>query len=948
LPESADATTQDRSDPDAITRPGLELTAALAIAASGSRVGMRLDRYVLGEPIGEGGMGVVHRAQDPVLDRELAIKLLRMRSDATAKARLVVEAKAMAALAHPNVLPIYDVGTVDDEVYLAMELVHGQTLRQWMQHGGQHWRMALQLVLAAGRGLAAAHAIGMVHRDFKPANVLLADDGRVLVTDFGLARADASLVGRGAEVAASSWPSGESSELTMRGEVIGTPAYMAPEMLSDLPVTARSDQFAFCVALYEALYGARPWSAIELAAAVARGHVLTVPSPRRRGGVPRRVHAAIVRGLSWDPAQRWPSMTTLVDALEHAARTPSGRLVAIGAASLALGVGAFAIGDREPPCADGREQLAGVWDPSRRDAVVDAVQRRYGTDELARGIVDALDARADEWVLLHDRTCAAVIAEGLVWADDGRAACLSQRRAQLRTFVDALVEGDGSMLAATDVLPTGESCAHVDDGTLGAADPQERARLREQLGAASGLFAAGAYDETIRRTRDIAAAAEAMGEPAVQAAAEALRGDALNELEDGEPAAEALERAYFLARQAGDDLVARDAASTLAFVLGARLARPADARLWLDHAESAASRLPADPLATASLLTNAGAIAREEGDYERAIASFERALEIRRAEVGDDDVQVAGVLLNLGNVLGDVGRNAEARTATTKALEIWTDRLGPHHPDVVRALTNLGTIEYDDGEYDAALARYGEALARCEKSFGDDEPCVHVHIVLGNVLWRVGRLDEALEHDLLALALAERHYGPDDPHTGIALANVGNVLDARGEHAAAIERWTAARVIWEKALGSDHAQVGMILTNIANARDSLGDRAAALADLERARDVLARALGPRHGHLGTVEHDIAYIRAELGELELAELHYREALSLREDTLPAEHPDVARTLVGLGGVLVDRGRARDAIPLLERAVAIVDGATVDADERRSTNAQLARARTAARR
>ena len=247
------------------------------------RRGDTLGRYLIVDTLGRGGMGVVYAAYDPELDRKIAVKVLAqgLPSDASGR-RLVSEAKAMAKLSHPNVVSVYDVAEADGAVFLAMELVEGRTLARWLEDAPRTLREILEVFVPAGRGLAAAHAAGLVHRDFKPHNVMVADDGRVVVLDFGIARRSPGIeAGRETEEPPSD--SVDASQPETMGPV-GTPAFMSPEQIERAVVDARTDQFSFCVSLYRAVYGEAPFagaSVAELGRAVLEGRV--TPQPRDTG-----------------------------------------------------------------------------------------------------------------------------------------------------------------------------------------------------------------------------------------------------------------------------------------------------------------------------------------------------------------------------------------------------------------------------------------------------------------------------------------------------------------------------------------------------------------------------------------------------------------------------------------------------------------------------------------
>ena len=269
--------------------------------------GVAIGHFVIERKVGAGGMGEVYAAHDPRLDRRVAIKVLRPTSRAAdAATRLVREAQALAKLAHPNVVAVYEVGEADGRVFLAMQFVEGETLGEHLARARPRWDEVLRLYVAAGRGLAAAHAAGLIHRDVKPGNVLIDRHGHVAVTDFGVARAAADGDGDGAARAdVSTGGSALSTDVTVAGAVIGTPAYMAPEQHAGRRATAASDQFGFCVAVWQGLFSAMYSS--------GEGALTPPPSGHK---VPRRIVRALERGLAREPAQRWPTIAALLAGLE--------------------------------------------------------------------------------------------------------------------------------------------------------------------------------------------------------------------------------------------------------------------------------------------------------------------------------------------------------------------------------------------------------------------------------------------------------------------------------------------------------------------------------------------------------------------------------------------------------------------------------------------------------
>jgi len=308
-------------------------------------VGDRVGRYLVLSTLGTGGMGVVFAAYDPQLDRKVALKLLRsglQLATKDARKRLQREAQAIAQLSHPNVVGVYDVGTTDDgDLYIAMEFVEGDTLTTWLKRWPRTWREIIDVFLQAARGLVAAHSVGLLHRDFKPDNVLVGGDGRVRVTDFGLAR---SLIahldeesGRGPTP---QMPTALNSQLTATGTVLGTPRYMPPEQLTGPDIDARADQFSFCVALHEALYGEHPLPGSTSVSMLEKGDKANPPPDNTR--VPSNINKAVARGLERDRAKRWPTMAQLMAELVPPAPRVNARIVAMGLGGLLLVTGAAA------------------------------------------------------------------------------------------------------------------------------------------------------------------------------------------------------------------------------------------------------------------------------------------------------------------------------------------------------------------------------------------------------------------------------------------------------------------------------------------------------------------------------------------------------------------------------------------------------------------------------
>src|SRR5215468_9888081 len=441
-------------------------------------LGASLGRYRLERELGAGGMGVVHAAFDPDLERRIALKVLRVAAPGLeAKDRLLREARAMARLAHPNVVTVHEVGTANGRDYVAMELIQGETLADWLRSGKRRQFEIIAAFLAAGRGLAAAHAAGIVHRDFKPHNVLRSRHGRIVVTDFGLAREaqvelpmrrDAMTSGISPPTALSSGTPGSLPGITATGALLGTPAYMAPEQWSGGLVTPATDQFAFCVALWEALAGERPYrgpTLDELRAQAALG-----PAALDASRVPRRLRAILCRGLDPDPAQRWRNMDALLAQIARAERRPGIALAIVAGAVVAAGVLVLALraGDQliarsrcEPPVFD----PAQVWSPAARGAL---------TGQAAA--VGQLDAELAAWRAARAAACRVEPA-----ARSPRLACLDGVLARIDAVVRAVqIDRAGPQVDAGALLVDPRVCELARAPRLSATTSPE---LREVMAA---------------------------------------------------------------------------------------------------------------------------------------------------------------------------------------------------------------------------------------------------------------------------------------------------------------------------------------------------------------------------------------------------------------------------------------------------------------------------------
>ncbi|WAS97262.1 serine/threonine-protein kinase [Nannocystis punicea] len=886
-------------------------TAAAPPLMRGDSVG----RYVVLDCIGMGSMGTVYSAFDPELDRKIALKLLRVRPEADAgwrvvQPRLLREARALAQLSHPNVVTIHDVGALAHRVFIATELVDGCTLREWRGQRPRGWREIVEVFLAAGEGLAAAHSAGIVHRDFKPDNVLVGADGRVRVADFGMARMfsaeDAPAV-----------PTDDPEALAVTGALLGTPAYMAPEQLDGRPADARSDQFSFCVALYEAICGVRPFpgrTLSELADHVRRGD-MRLPPPDRV--LPAWLAALLTRGLKVQPAARHPDMRALLDALRATPRRRSRRrLLAAGLLALvATAAGGYVVAQRSIPgvesrlCSGAPDKLRGVWDgPTRQAAQIAFAATRAPYAAGAWASVQApLDAHAAAWTAAYTENCLATRARGeqSEAVMDLRVACLDRQLDELRALTGLLVTADAEVVlsapAMAHALGGPEVCSDIEAlQARGRPDPgrPEAAALQAEIATARALRRAGKLSQARAHAQAAHARAQELGLtwPAAEALVEVGRAQA--ELaEDLVAAEQGLADAVWAAEASGDVEAAADGWIELVNVRRARAEYPT-AEEAARRADAAVHRL-ADDARAAQLAMQVGQLHSARGQYDAALASYRAGL--------------AGF---------------EALGAA-------------HETDAARARSDIGVGLQRQGHHEAALASFQQAAEALERSLGADHPdLATVRNNIGATLSRLGRRTEAVALFRQVLAGRERAFGRGHPRTLTALQNIATVQGELGEHGEAHDLLRQVLAIQERTLGPEHPNIGLTLSNLAITLRALGARDQARAALERGLRIQERGLGPEHTALALTLISLGGEQMHAGDLDAALTSFERALAIRTKQLGPDHELVGRALKRLGDCQQRIGRTDDAIASFERALTIL---AHGADPFGPLEAQLALAR-----
>jgi tetratricopeptide (TPR) repeat protein/predicted Ser/Thr protein kinase len=806
--------------------------------------GTAIRRYVVLERIGEGGMGVVYSAYDHGLDRRIALKLVRDPTSSVRRQRLLREGQALAKLSHPNVVAVYDVGTFNDQVFVAMELVEGQTVRDWLDESPRSEREILAVFDSAGEALIAAHAAGLVHRDFKPDNVLIDDQGRVRVGDFGLALIAGQEAGQDGDADREALASGPPATLTRTGAAVGTPAYMAPEQHARSAVGAEADQFSFCVALWEALGGSRPFrgdTPVELAAEMVAGR-LQEPARAIRPWLRR----SLSRGLEVDPGRRYPSMAALVAALKRP-RAVRRRWLSAAVAALAIGgLGLVALGggSRDRPCRDSSRKLASVWDPARADQV----SRAFGADASLASVRRSLDDRARAWTDMHRQACEAtrISGEQSEAMLDLRMECLDRRRDEMRALVDLLAAADRdtvlSALPAVEALPAIDSCGNAAAlrEVIPPPDPAtaaEARRLRERHAAINALLLTGHARTALEQARGLAADAARLGYKPVEAEALVLVATGLRASGEMAAAEETLYQALAAAEAGRANELVVDAWLELAWVVGEEQARYRDAHRLIQLARGALARLGPNPRLEATLEDGVGVLYLDEGKLDLARRHLERGLALSEKLYGPNHTDVAANLQHLALLEQAEGNHDEAIAMHRRARTITEKELGPEHPNMLSLLGGEGGALYEADRLDEAALVLERGLALAEKTGAGSSPFTASLLAnVGSVYRDQKRYAESRDANQRAVEIMSATFG-DHPHTATALYNLGLALRDLGDHPAAIERLERAVAMREK-IGGDPLELASDLQALASVQERAGRLPLAIRALERSLSIV--------------------------------------------------------------------------------------------------------------
>ncbi len=854
-------------------------------AAIGSTIG----RYRVRALIGGGGMGHVYEAYDQELDRSLALKVLRpdLRGSAAVLAeRLIRESRLMAKVVHPSVITVHDVGRDGDAVFIAMELIRGDTLGSYA--AAKPWREIVELYERAGEGLAAAHRAGIVHRDFKPDNVLIelvgGRAGRVVVTDFGIAFVAIDDAPRSATV-----PS--DIKLTTTGAAIGTPAYMAPEQLAGGIADVRSDVFAFTVSLWESLFGTRPFPGASVAE--IQTALKSPPRADEARDVPAKVIRILEGGLAIDPAAR-PALADLIAELASTRRPSKALWIAAGLVAVAGGVTAIAMLGRSAPASDpcnaGLVTLAQGFDPI-------ALHASLGGDlEVAARVMPKVNAIAAAWRDTHAVTC---VSDRQPIQQPAITACLDARRLELGGFVDDLrADGPGMAVALVRTIGDPAACAKPAPSLTSSNVPDDPALRRRVTPIRYRMIEARVFGEKgeLAKVDFVALANDAKVWPRVHAEALYLLGMAQAQGGDPKAATKTYREAAAVAQTAHHDLVAADC--------------------WIELTAIATF---------------------DDGDATRGLEYLtyaEAALE-RLGHPVELEAQLAYVK---GTTLIEANRVAEAETSLRRAIELGTTA----EPETLaQALQGLGYLHERQGRYADAVAAYRQAidrLAAMGQAGSANDAIFRTRLALDLAL--LGNGDEAEREARRAVEVADRSFGPDSPDRASAHEALAHVLHSLGKDDDALAVARAVRAEIARSAGERSKHYADLLALEGEILDGVGRFADAVTAFERACDILAFETGADSVAVAQCRVSESHALAALGKR-------ADALGIVDRAVPllrtayGVHPLVARALVTRGEIHGDLGHRSLAIEDLEAAIAILDKAAFDPGVLGSAQFALAR-------
>ncbi len=898
--------------------------------------GTNLGRYVVLAKVGAGGMGVVYSAFDPELDRQIAIKVIRaeiLKDMERAHANLRDEARAMAQLTHPNVVRVYDVGTQGELVYIAMEFIEGEDLLSFAkrQRAKGEWQSIFEACMQAGRGLQAAHDAGLVHRDFKPSNVLVAGDGRAFVVDFGLTRIF-SKAGDGGSVG---WSSAS-----------GTPGYAPPEQLAGDPTDSRSDQYSFCVTVAECLFGRDPRSIFSRLDREQDTELKT----------PKRLAPLLQRGLAAESGDRYQSMRALLDNLEKSAK-PRYRPAIVGASAASLtavGLLMFVLGGRNAEaadlCAGGAERFEQLW-PEQRQSDLDVLLASTKYSKHSTYFLKTTGERSRNLVEQQRLSCEATFVDKTQSAElfDRQMFCLNSLATELESII-SMVEGGVSVevgQSSLSALASVSDCRVSESLLATKAPPSDASSLREiqavedLLAERRVLEAARKPEEALKKVELAITKARAIGYGPLLTRVESHNAELLERLERFDEARQAAERARDAASEGRDTRQLIMALLKLASIVNTHEDDADEALAYLATARSLSLGIDLPVLDKVEIEITSGSLAQTNEEHEKSRAYAQAGLELLKP-LDEEDSKVQGSKIILLEILASVhfaaGELDKASPLLWNIHELKKKRLGPEHSQLAVTLTNIATVDYQLGKLEDSLATLGrvrELLRSPDAAKADLGQVSSLEALIQN---RLGHLPEAIALFQETIEIYKEVFGEDHANIWRTKANLANTYMAlqRWEETLEIQRGFAA---WAtERYGADSptaiaARLNLATTTV-QAHYEDGEVQAGQLLLEE----LASELPKGHPTLVNIRVMQGNAFLVLKQPADAAKFFEKALKLNESTPNPEPSFTATTTGALAEAMWDAGKRRQSLVVARRALALYDKLSSPLTEYRAEQAK----------
>jgi serine/threonine-protein kinase len=932
LVETARATTQDPAgEPEEQVLP---------------TVGDYVGRFEIIEQLGKGGMGIVFLARDPDLDREVCLKFLRRNTSSEEESRVLREARSMARLSHPNVVTVYEVGKFNDRLFVVMEYVEGMNLREWLIQNKPNWRMVLDVFTSAAKGLAAAHQAGVVHCDFKPDNVLLAQDKdqvrRVLVGDFGLAYFQTPDHPKKLEKIQID-NQGLLDTITIAGKLPGTPAYMAPEQIQGQQVDIKSDQFSFCVALFEALYDARPFGGKNLAAIEENILAGRIDYPSRKPALPGWLKEIFIVGLNPDPDQRHASMAELANLLSKKLNKNKRLISAAIAFALMLVVLMVVVWLGHPqPCPGAEDKLVGIWDKSRKTTLKKsflATKLPFAQQTFVT-TAKALDDYRQTWLKQHQAACLAgqVRQETSLELLDRRMECLDQRLQEFKIVTDYLSRPDNEIVSkAIDItgnMTSADICFEADALASLAPIPKDVdtkkavQKTRAKMKKLEAMLDSGKIKPLLNLAQEIDKEADQIEFVPLKAESLYWLGKVQRTMGKPRPAKKTFDQAIRLGMAADHQRLVALSWIELVKLIGVDLAQPKEAIQLADTTLVMLDRLAADEELKADLLFSQAKVSSFAGQPEKVKDKFQAALEIFERRFGTNHPKTLGVRAqHIINVLISLGEFARAQKEIEKVQIVLKESYGLEHPKNILLLWYQAVVQNALGNYQKEKELAKKALSLSEKIYGPKHPQTALcHQGVGQSGGYMEDLSNKLQHIKKALAINQEVFGPQHPYVTDNYRTLASIYNEAGQYQKAKVAIQKSIEIAESVLGDDHYSVYQSYSVLAYIQKDQGKLDEALLSHYKVIEWNKRK---RRDIFWWYEDNlaVAQILMEKGELNKASDEIHQTTQAFEKKFGTSHPDYSDCLLVLLELLVATKDYTQAQQVLSEYLQII---TTDSD------------------